>query len=270
MVAKPGYANAQACTDPVGERGKVAYNYSFDVFVGCTESGWQAFHDPGCPAGDACDPADAFSFTDQTGVATSTPIQSNIVQITGLSGPAAVSITGDGSPEFRTCSASDCSTEVETWGSADQEISNNQYLQLQLSSSASDSTLHSATVTINGVSDQWDVTTVSGGSCPGTEVGGHCWFLSADNESCNTTCSNAGGSYDTATRDYVGSDGTTSHCNFVLNALGAGGSSTNTTTGSAAGCVEISGIIRYRYSSPETTGAVNANNLRIACACSGF
>lgn len=107
-----------------------------------------------------------FSFTDQANVALSTLIASNIVQITGLTGSPAVSIAGGGSPQYRICSDSGCTAVVQTWTSGAATISNNQYLQLRLTSSASFSTLLTATVTVDVTSDQWNVTTVAQDTTP--------------------------------------------------------------------------------------------------------
>lgn len=153
-------AKAQDCTDPDGDIGVILFNLDYGVLQVCTPENWIALHGETCPDGDRCySPADAFAFTDVTDVATSMQIESNIIQISGLTAAGTVSITGDGSPEFRICSASDCSTEITPWGTTDQNINTGDYLQLRLNSSASYTTLHSATATINGTSDQWDVTT---------------------------------------------------------------------------------------------------------------
>lgn len=153
-------AHAQDCTGPDGDVGVLKFNLDYGVLQICTAKGWIGVHSMTCPDGDRCaGTADAFSFTDVTGAATSAQIESNIIQVSGLTWTGGVSITGDGSPEFRICSAVDCSTEITPWGSAEAEINSGDYLQLRLTSSASGTTLHSASVTINGTSDQWDVTT---------------------------------------------------------------------------------------------------------------
>lgn len=119
-------------------------------------------------AGD--DTPDAFSFTDQTNVALSTLTTSNIVQIAGITGSVATSISGGGSPEYRICSdgTSDANCDgsvVQNWTSGAASINNNQYLQLRLTSSASNSTMLSATITVGTGSDQWNVTTLAGSGC---------------------------------------------------------------------------------------------------------
>lgn len=101
---------------------------------------------------------DTFSFSDQNEVALNTLTESNIVQITGIDTPSAVTVTGDGSPEFRICSDVDCTTEVQTWGTVQQTIENNQYLQLRLTSSAVAGVIQRATVTVGTESVSWEVT----------------------------------------------------------------------------------------------------------------
>lgn len=102
---------------------------------------------------------DAFDFTDQGDVATSTSTSSNIVQITGIDTASAVTISGDGSPQFRICSTSNCSSEVVTWGSSSQDIDNLEYLQLRLTSNASAYTANTATVNVGTANADWVVTT---------------------------------------------------------------------------------------------------------------
>ncbi len=107
------------------------------------------------------DTPNAFSFTDQTGVTLSTLIPSNILQIAGIDVEVSVSISGSGSPQFRTCSNSNCTTEIRTWGSDATTITNNQYLQLRLTSSGSNGTTNSANIAVGTGSDNWSVTTVA-------------------------------------------------------------------------------------------------------------
>lgn len=155
-------AFAQDCTSPNADYGVIVYNADYAVWQGCTPKGWIGLNAMVCPEGDFCNPASVFSFADRTSVATSTEIWSDIVQITGLSQPETVSIYGDGNPEFRTCNTGNCSSEEITWGSLSQEINPDEFLQLRLDSSSIFNTLHSATVEVNGISDQWNVTTGTG------------------------------------------------------------------------------------------------------------
>ncbi len=111
---------------------------------------------------------DAFSFEGEIDVATSTLIESDNVQITGMDDGTAVSITGDGSPEYRICADATCSAVNHGWSSGAGSIDAGEYLQLRLTSNAANGMMHSATVTVGTASDQWDVTTDAGGptGCP--------------------------------------------------------------------------------------------------------
>ncbi|MDP3695466.1 MAG: LamG-like jellyroll fold domain-containing protein, partial [Desulfocapsaceae bacterium] len=102
---------------------------------------------------------DAFSFTAQTGMPLSTAITSNPITVTGTSSPAAISITNgeysistDGGGTWSAYS----STIPATVGVNDQ-------VKLRQTSSASNSTLTTATLTIGGVSGAFDVTTAASG-----------------------------------------------------------------------------------------------------------
>ena len=111
---------------------------------------------------------DAFNFEGENDVATSALIESDNVQITGMDNGTAVSIAGDGSPEYRICADATCSAVNHDWTSGAGSIDPDEYLQLRLTSNAAGGAMHSATVTVGTESDQWDVTTYSGGptGCP--------------------------------------------------------------------------------------------------------
>ena len=105
---------------------------------------------------------DAFGFIDQIDVALASVITSGLLTIDGITVPVPVSVSGDGSPELRINGGSWVTTG---------NIKNGQSLELRLTSSASFATVHSATLTVGGVSDQWDVTTVSD-PCSGSPTPG--------------------------------------------------------------------------------------------------
>src|SRR5262249_50664694 len=100
------------------------------------------------------DVPDAFDFTNTATTSTRTVTTSGIVQITGISVAATITISGGGSPQYQTCSTSNCSSVIQSWTSSSFTISNNQYLQLRATSPAS---AGSVTVTINvgSGSDIW-------------------------------------------------------------------------------------------------------------------
>lgn len=82
----------------------------------------------------------SYAFPAITPTPASTVVTTAIVPITTNSCTAAVSVSGDASAEFRTCSDAACSTVVNNWGSAGQSISNGQYLQGRLTTLASNGT----------------------------------------------------------------------------------------------------------------------------------
>jgi hypothetical protein len=102
----------------------------------------------------------AFSFTDQGGVALSTLIASNIVQLIGFDCAASTSISGAGSPAYRTCSDPACSSVVQNWTTGAATVAGGQYVQLRLTSSATGATINSATLTAGGGNTTWNVETV--------------------------------------------------------------------------------------------------------------
>jgi hypothetical protein len=97
---------------------------------------------------------DAFSFTAATDTAWNSVITSNTVTINGIGpAPVAVSIGGDGSPEFNVNGGG--------WVSAPAVIEDGQTLQLRLTSANSLSTLRTANITVGTATIPWDVTTIS-------------------------------------------------------------------------------------------------------------
>lgn len=99
------------------------------------------------------DAPDAFSFSDQTDVATNTVIESDSVTIDGLSPiQFTASVSGDGSPEI--------SINGSGWGTSGL-IVNGQTLEARLTSANSPSTQYSATITVGSISDEWTVTTAA-------------------------------------------------------------------------------------------------------------
>ncbi len=110
--------------------------------------------------------------------------------------------------------------------------------------------------------------------CPGgaPEVGGACWYLGLEGESCDGLCNALGLGYDAATAAYAGSGGTLLQCYAVLDALGET-SPPNTDAGDqvcidALGCVlDAPDDLRVRCTGPATTaGAFDPIGVR-ACAC---
>ncbi len=105
---------------------------------------------------------DAFSFTNQTGVASSTLIQSNIVTPTGIQGTPTVSVSGG---SYRVCSNSSCSSDP-AWTTTAGTIGAGSSLQLRVTSSSNFNTASAVTVTIGSVSSTWTVTTAAQDTTP--------------------------------------------------------------------------------------------------------
>jgi hypothetical protein len=93
---------------------------------------------------------DAFSFVNQTGIAPSTLVPSNVVTPVGYDGPLAVSVTGQGTPQL--------SVAGGAWA-ASGSMSPGQTLQIRLTSSSSYSTTFTAAVTLGNYSTSWTVQT---------------------------------------------------------------------------------------------------------------
>jgi len=94
---------------------------------------------------------DVFAFVNQNDVARNASISSNIVTISGLAVDVPVSISGNGSPEFRINGGS--------WTTSGN-IGNGDTLQLRLTSSPDWSTTFIASVTVGDATVNWSVTTL--------------------------------------------------------------------------------------------------------------
>jgi hypothetical protein len=92
---------------------------------------------------------DAFSFTDQTDVALSAVIESNVIAVTGIEYPSPISVTGG-----------EYAINGGTYTSVAGTVSNGDTVRVRQTSSAAYVTTTVATVTIGGVSDTFNVTTV--------------------------------------------------------------------------------------------------------------
>jgi hypothetical protein len=109
----------------------------------------------------AAAPPDAFSFTSQHDVALTTQVSSEIVPISGAGQPFDVIIAGEGTPEYRICSASDCSSVVTDWTAASVTIASGQFLQLRQTSGGLFRTETVAVVTVGSAVATWGVTTIA-------------------------------------------------------------------------------------------------------------
>jgi hypothetical protein len=117
----------------------------------------------------------SFSFTDLTGVPLSppsTPVASNVLQITGIAAAAAISINGD-TGMYRMCADAACSANP-SFTAASSTITNGQYLQLRLPGNPYVANTLQTTVTVGGVSDLWSVQTTTDVCAGSPSVGTVC------------------------------------------------------------------------------------------------
>jgi len=196
----------------------------------------------------------AFSFTNQTDVATTTLIMSNTVMITGVDIPVYVQASGDGNPEIN--------IDAGGWTTSGF-ISSGQTLQLRLTSAAGSVETSSALLNIGTSAAEWTVTTLNT-ACVGGSLGGFCWHAGANSQSCDTACASFGGCNLEGTRDFAGSGGTNANCATVLSFLGLGSGSVWPSGPGNMGCF-FDGFIRWRDYS--TTCAGSYSSARRACAC---
>jgi len=114
---------------------------------------------------------DSFNFTDNASASASTLTASNILQITGITCQVNVTISGEGAPQYRTCSDSGCSSVIQDWTDTSTGINNNEYVQMRLTTSAAGGDTFTANLTVGNTIDDWNVTptgTCAGSPAPGT------------------------------------------------------------------------------------------------------
>jgi hypothetical protein len=177
-----GGAGCATVTSGVKPEGHIFYNTDYHFYQYCDGDDWHILG--GAPVSGSS----FLTFTDLTDQPTSTLVTGNILQVS-LGGP--VSISGDGSPEYRICADDACSSQTQTWGSSAGSISSGEFLQLRLTSAAVTNTTNIANVTVGNATDQWTVTT------SGTAIifltSGTSWQVPADWNNTNNTIEVLGG-----------------------------------------------------------------------------
>lgn len=140
-----------------GVAGGMRYSSTQGCVEVCDGSAW------GCMVTDTCDSAPAFfAFTDQNSLGTSTQYSSNIVAITGMDSGcnATVSVSGSGTPEYRVCSTSNCSSVDIAWTTSNNSVAmQGKYLQLRATTAGTAGTTYTITASIGPVSSDWNITT---------------------------------------------------------------------------------------------------------------
>lgn len=148
--------NAIDCT--AATEGGVRYNTTDHYLELCDGSTWEPITSSSCS--DAT-PA-SMSFTDLSNENNSTLYTSNIVQVSGIACQISARINGEGSPELRTCADSSCSSVLTDWTNT-ATVSDGEYIQARLTSSAVDNDIYTATIRAGNTSSTWNVTTA--GDC---------------------------------------------------------------------------------------------------------
>lgn len=142
-----------ACSNPSMVEGTIFYNQDHGVLQFCNGTDWLAVQSASAVVGGFA------GFSDLGDQALSTLVTSNILQVI-IAGTSNVSISGGGSPQYRICQNTTCSVELQTWGSTASTVTEGDFIQLRLTTSASYGTPLTANVDVSGTSDEWVVTTV--------------------------------------------------------------------------------------------------------------
>lgn len=98
---------------------------------------------------------DAFTFTDQTGVARSAVISSNAITVAGIDAPEPISVTGG-----------EYSVNGGAFTSAAGTVTNGNTVKVRHTSSANFATATSTVFTIGGVADTFTTTTLAADTVP--------------------------------------------------------------------------------------------------------
>ena len=137
----------------------------------CNESLWQCVSVAVC----ADTLPDTISFNTLVNQTTSTLVTSNIVQVTGIPGcQVEVTVAGQGSPQYRTCSNSSCSTIVQDWTSSKGNIVENNYIQMRLTTAAAGGIQYIGNLVVGSRNANFSATTDGDCTDPNPPVGTIC------------------------------------------------------------------------------------------------
>jgi hypothetical protein len=128
----------------------------------------------------------AFSFTAQTGMPLSTPVESNSITVTGISYSTSISITGG----VYSVSTNGGSTWSPYSASTPSTVNLNNQVKVRQTSSGNYSTTTTATLTIGGVSGTFDVTTFASRTLTITKSGTGTGTVTSNPSgiNCGSTC----------------------------------------------------------------------------------
>ncbi|GAB6906288.1 exported hypothetical protein [Desulfosarcina cetonica] len=137
--------------------GAIRYNATDNNIEVCDGNAWAQIR------ASACDNAPAFlAFPTLSAQSTSTLVTSDILQVSGMDSGCTtnVSVSGDGSPEYRTCSDASCSSVLQSWTDENNTLDiQGNYIQLRTTTSASTDTVYTVTLVTGPTSQDWTVST---------------------------------------------------------------------------------------------------------------
>ncbi len=140
-------------------KGSIRYNTTTNVLEFCNATGWNLVQAAACS--DAT--PTVVSFANEANATLSTLYTSNILQITGMNCAVATSISGSGSPQYRTCSDAACTVVIQDWTTGPSSINSGEYAQIRQTSDAAGGVTNVATFITGSAGHVWNVTTT--GSC---------------------------------------------------------------------------------------------------------
>lgn len=140
-------------------QGSIRYNNGTSALEYCNGSAWGLVQASACST---TTPA-PFSFTNQANATVSTVTMSDIIQLTGFNCNLTTTISGTGSPSYRICQDSACSTVVQGWTTGPSSITSGQYIQTKLTTGGTGGVANHATLLVGNGATMWGVTTT--GSC---------------------------------------------------------------------------------------------------------
>lgn len=137
----------------------LAADQSITIMYDATSQRWRAAGLPFSSAGGCTVTWDTPG--DIINVAQSTIIESDIKLVSTSGCTPSVGVGGDGSPEFRICSDSTCTTVTRAYSSSAGTISSGAYVQARLTSGSSYGQTETSTLTIGSAATDWAVTTAN-------------------------------------------------------------------------------------------------------------
>ena len=140
-------------------KGTIRYNTTSNTMEFCNGTGWNLLQAAACSTYTPT----VFTFTNLGNQSTSTLVTSEIIQITGINCLVPTSISGPGSPAYRICSDSGCSTVVQDWTTGTSSLSSGQYIQSRQTTSVSGGVTNNAALIIGGGATVWGAATT--GDC---------------------------------------------------------------------------------------------------------